>query len=159
MLCAAVAATVPTMNRHTHTRHLRSAATASKSVVVVAAPPPPPAAAAAASVTVPSSEQWRCYGQARRRWLVENDKAAISFRMNAACSIHKYFSLAERVSFCVCACAVWEKKCACMTYLHHQCSTIFSFFDRWFRGPLSTPAFFITTGHFAVSALVRAGCY
>jgi hypothetical protein len=45
-------------------------------------------------------QQWRVYGQARRQWLVENDAAAAettAFRMNAACSIHKYFALAERV--------------------------------------------------------------
>jgi hypothetical protein len=46
------------------------------------------------------SEPWRQYGRARRQSLLDSDKAATSFRMNAACSIQKYFSLAERVCLC-----------------------------------------------------------
>jgi hypothetical protein len=42
-------------------------------------------------------QQWRQYGHTRRQWLLENDTATTSFRMNAACSIDKYFALAERV--------------------------------------------------------------
>ena len=55
-------------------------------------------ASTAEMASEPLSDQWRCYGLARRTSLVENDKTAVSsFRMNAACDIHKYFALAERV--------------------------------------------------------------
>ncbi len=46
------------------------------------------------------NEPWRQYGYQRRQSLLENDKAATSYRMNAACSIQKYFALSERVSTC-----------------------------------------------------------
>lgn len=49
------------------------------------------------TVVEESEQPWRKYGRARRQWLLDNDKAATSFRMNAACSIQKYFALAERV--------------------------------------------------------------
>jgi hypothetical protein len=44
-------------------------------------------------------QPWRQYGHIRRQWLIENDKAtsSLSFRINSACSIQKYFALAERV--------------------------------------------------------------
>jgi hypothetical protein len=44
------------------------------------------------------NQPWRQYGLRRRQYLLENDKAATSYRMNAACSIQKYFALSERVS-------------------------------------------------------------
>ena len=44
------------------------------------------------------NQPWRQYGLQRRQYLLENDKAATSFRMNAACSVQKYFALSERVS-------------------------------------------------------------
>jgi hypothetical protein len=43
------------------------------------------------------NQPWRQYGHQRRRYLLENDTAATSYRMNAACSIQKYFALSERV--------------------------------------------------------------
>lgn len=45
----------------------------------------------------PSSEQWRRYGEARRRELLEGDDGAVQFRISASCGVHKYFDLAERV--------------------------------------------------------------
>ena len=46
-----------------------------------------------------TNQPWRQYGLRRRQYLLENDKAATSYRMNAACSIQKYFSLSERVRY------------------------------------------------------------
>lgn len=48
-----------------------------------------------------SSQQWRRYGEARRKVLVENDECSggTSFRLNKKCRVDKYFLLAERVSF------------------------------------------------------------
>lgn len=43
------------------------------------------------------NQPWRQYGHRRRQYLLENDMAATSYRMNAACSIQKYFALSERV--------------------------------------------------------------
>ncbi|GAX20163.1 hypothetical protein FisN_17Lh113 [Fistulifera solaris] len=47
-----------------------------------------------------SLEQWRRYGEARRKVLIEQDKQAggTSFHINRKCRIDKYFALAERVT-------------------------------------------------------------
>jgi hypothetical protein len=44
-------------------------------------------------------QQWRRYGEARRRQLVETDEwsGGTSFRLNKKCRPEKYFQLAERV--------------------------------------------------------------
>jgi hypothetical protein len=46
------------------------------------------------------SSQWRQYGQARRRELLEDDgrKGGTKFNLNTSCSIHRYFQVAQRVS-------------------------------------------------------------
>jgi hypothetical protein len=51
----------------------------------------------AAVAAAAEAEPWRSYGQERRRWLLEQDAARMNIRMNAACCIHKYFALADRV--------------------------------------------------------------
>jgi len=60
------------------------------------------------------SEQWRSYGKARRRELIENDNTNnTQFRINPSASIQRYFSLAERVcisfrwTYLVCVCILY----------------------------------------------------
>lgn len=45
--------------------------------------------------------QWRRYGRARRKELLEIDetRGGTQFKMNVSCSVHRYFQVANRVSF------------------------------------------------------------
>lgn len=45
------------------------------------------------------NEEWRRYGEARRKELVEQDEVegGTSFHLNKKCRIERYFGLAERV--------------------------------------------------------------
>jgi hypothetical protein len=47
-----------------------------------------------------TSDEWRRYGKARRKQLVEMDEleGGVSFHINKKVRIHRYFRLAERVS-------------------------------------------------------------
>jgi hypothetical protein len=46
------------------------------------------------------SAEWRRYGLARRRELLENDRrhGGTNFNLNQSCSVHRYFQVAGRVS-------------------------------------------------------------
>lgn len=68
------------------------------------------------------SEPWRQYGRARRQSLLDNDKAATSFRMNAACSIQKYFSLAKRVCLCGVVCDIDRFQTSNAEFIFHELS-------------------------------------
>ena len=55
------------------------------------------------SSVAPPSDEWRRFGEARRRELVEKDELAggTSFHLNKNCRIQRYFLLADRVSLFV----------------------------------------------------------
>jgi hypothetical protein len=47
-----------------------------------------------------SNDEWRRFGQARRKELVDQDvlEGGTSFHLNEACRIQRYFQLSDRVS-------------------------------------------------------------